>query len=119
MADTLHQAAVTNKTPGVVIDNPVTFSVEAGGHELFCNRHTNGIGEPLTQWPGGGFNTRGVTVFGMSGRLAVQLPEVFDVVYRQVKTGEMQERINQHRAVPVGEHEAIPVCPIRISGIVF
>ena len=119
MTDALHQAAVTNKTPGAVIDNPVTFFVEASGHELFCNRHTYGIGETLTQRPGGGFNTRGITVFGMSGRLAMQLTEVFDVVYGQVKTSEVQQRINQHRAVPIGEHEAIPVCPIRISGIVF
>ena len=92
-----------------MIDNLVTFFVEAGGHKLFCNRHTNGVGEALTQWPGGGFNTRRIAILGVTRCLAMQLTEVFDVIYRQIKTREVQQRINQHRAMPVGEHEAIPI----------
>ena len=101
MTDAFHQATITNEAPGTVIDNLMTLLVKSSGHELFGYGHTHRIGKALTKGPCGGFNARGITVLGVPRRLAMQLTEVFDVLHRQVKTCEMQQRINQHRPVPV------------------
>ena len=44
------------------------------------HRHSNAIAYTLAQWPGCSFYTRGQAIFGVSRRLAVNLPEFLDVV---------------------------------------
>ena len=51
-------------------------------------------------------------VFGM------QLPEVPQLLHRQVVAGQMQQRVLQHRAVAVGKHEAVAIEPVRIGRVV-
>jgi hypothetical protein len=47
----------------------------------------------------------------------VELPEALELVHRQVVAGEMQHRIQQHRAVAVRDDEAVAVGPEGIRGV--
>ena len=50
----------------------------------------------------------------MAGGAAAELPEVADLVHRHVGVaGQMQEPVEQHRAVPVRQDETIAVGPVR------
>src|SRR3546814_12884500 len=59
--------------------------------------HAHGVGEALTERPGGDFHARGVAALGMSRRLAAPLPEMLDVVVRQVVAGEVQPAVQHGR----------------------
>src|SRR5438270_3351409 len=63
-------------------------------------------------------------VFGMTRTLAVDLPEALDVIegdrelsnrfifgIDRLDACQMQYRIEQHRGMPVGQHESIPIGP--------
>jgi hypothetical protein len=50
---------------------------------------------------------------GWPGRLAAELAEVLQVRRGQVVAGQVQQRVEQHRAVAVGEHETVAVGPLR------
>jgi len=54
----------------------------------------------------------------MTGRHRVHLPETLDFIHGQGVTGQMKQRILQHGAVAIGEHEAITIMPFRIDRIV-
>src|SRR3546814_1095836 len=53
----------------------------------------------------------------MAGRLRMQLAETLQLIHRQVETGQVQQRVLQHRAVAVGKHETIAVEPFRVDRI--
>ena len=118
MADTFHQTTIAHENIGVVVDDGVTVAVELGGQKLFRQGHAYRVGQTLTEWAGRGFNTRGHSYFWMARGFAVQLAEVFQLLHGQVVARQMQERVNQHRAVAVGQHKAVAVAPMRIAGVV-
>jgi len=67
---------------------------------------------------GGGLDTGSDEVFRMSRRGRAELAEFLDVVERdRLVTDQMQQRIEQHRAVAGGQHEAVAVGPFRIGRI--
>ena len=68
--------------------------------------------EALPQRAGRGFDAGRRAELGMPRRLRVQLPEALQLVHRQVVAGEMQQRVEQHRAVAVRDDEAIAVRPL-------
>ena len=109
--DAFHQAAVTGKDPGEVIDDGVTGTVELAGQQFFGQRHADRIGQPLPQRAGGGFHARGHAHFGVAGGFGMQLAEVLDVVDGEVVAAQVQQRVQQHRAMTIGEHEAVAVEP--------
>jgi hypothetical protein len=49
----------------------------------------------------------------------MQLAEMADFVDRQVVARQVQQRIQEHRAVAVRQHEPVAVGPVRIRRIVF
>ena len=116
--DALHQAAVPGKHVGVVIDDVEARPVELGRKHPFRDRHADGVGQSLSERSGGGLHPGRAAVFRMAGRHGVQLAEAPQLVHRQLVAGEVQQRVEQHRAVAVGEHEAVAVGPFRIGGIV-
>ncbi|EKD96647.1 MAG: hypothetical protein ACD_23C01360G0002 [uncultured bacterium] len=118
MADAFHQATVAKEGPGVVIDNGMSGSIEFNSHEFFCQGHANRVGNPLTQGATGGLDARGVAVFRVAWCFAVQLPKCLQIFNAQVITRQMQQAIQQHGTVPVGEHEAITVRPLGIGWVV-
>jgi hypothetical protein len=82
------------------------------------NSHASGVGEPLAERPGGGLDAERQVVLRVSRGLAAKLTEALDVSQRQRIAGQVQHRVQQHRAVAVREYEAVAVQPGRIGGVV-
>src|SRR5687767_13873534 len=59
-----------------------------------------------------------MTMFGMTCCFTAPLTEVFDFFQRQIVACEVQERINQHAAMPRAEDEAVTIVPVRVLRIV-
>ncbi len=118
MRDALHHAAVARERVRPVVDDGMAGPVELRRQQPLAQRHADGVGQPLAQRPGRGLDPRRDPVLGMAGRLRAQLPEAAQLVHRQVVAGQMQQRVQQHRAVAVGDDEAVAIRPPRIGGIV-
>ena len=118
VADPFHQAAVAEEHVGMVVDDVVAVAVELGGEELFRERHADGVGQALAERAGRRLDAGRDRELGVAGRLAVQLAEVAQLREREVVAGQVQQRIEQHRAVPVREHEAVAAGPARIGRVV-
>ena len=96
VANALHHAAVAQKDVSAVVNDVEAIAIEFGGKHLFGKRHAHGIGNALPQRARGRLHPRRDAHLGMSGRLAAQLTEVFDVVHRQVVARQMQHGVLQH-----------------------
>jgi hypothetical protein len=84
----------------------------------FGHRHADRHRQPLPQRAGGALDARQLEILGVPRAGAVQLTEVADVLDRRARiAGQMQQRVNEHRAMPGRQHEAIPVRPVRRGGI--
>ena len=118
VGDAFHQAAVAEEHIGAVIDDCMTRAVEARGQHLFRQREAHRVGQALTQRAGGSFHARGMAVFGVAGGARVQLAEALELIQRQVVAGQVQQRVLQHGAVAVGQHEAVAVEPLGIGRVV-
>ena len=116
--DALHQAAVAHEHVGVVVDDREPGPVVALREQLLGQRHADRVGEALAQRAGGGLDRGMLAGLRVSGRLRVQLAEALELGHRQVVAGQVQQRVQQHRAVAVGQHEAIAVGPARLRRIV-
>ncbi|MNP05673.1 hypothetical protein D3C76_976280 [compost metagenome] len=116
--DTFHHAAVAEECIGEVVNNVVTRTVELRRQRLLSNRHAHCVSNTLTQRTGSGFNTCGVTHFRVTRGFGVQLTEVFQLFDWQVIAGEVQQAVDQHGAVAVGQHEAVTVSPGRVLRVV-
>ena len=115
VADAFHQAAVAGDHVGEVVDDGVA---EPGIEQPLGQRHADGIGETLAQRARRGLDARRMAVLGMAGRLGAELAEVAQLVHRHIRiAGEMQQRVEQHRAVPGRQHEAVAVGPIGRRGV--
>ena len=57
-------------------------------------------------------------VFGMAGGLAVDLAKALQLIQRHVlDAGQVQQAVEQHRAVAVRQHEAVAIEPMRIGRV--
>ena len=119
VANAFHQAAIAQKHIAVVVDHGMPVAVELLRQELFCQRHAHGVGDALAERAGGGLHPGCHAHFGVAGGLAVQLAEVFQLFHRQLVAGQVQQRVDQHRAVAVGQHEAVTVKPVRVGRVVL
>src|SRR3546814_2206100 len=54
----------------------------------------------------------------MPRRLRLELTEILQLLDRQVVAAQMQQRVEQHRAVPVRHDEAVAIRPLRIGRVV-
>ena len=95
------------------------FFVKLRSQMGFCHGHTNGHTYALTQRAGGSFNAGCMAVFGMAGRGAAPLTEGLNVFHRQAETKQVQQGIQQHAAVPCGQHKPVAVLPIGMFRIDF
>ena len=115
LADAFHQVAVGGQHISGVIDDGVT---EDRGEMALGDRHADGIGEALAERAGGGLDARRMAVLGMAGGERAELAEALDLLDRHRLVAEqIKQRIEQHRAVAGGEHEAVAVGPRRIGRI--
>ena len=117
LADTLHQTAVARDAPGMVIDD---LGPPTGAQGCLGHGKAHGIGQPLTKRAGGGFDPGGMAIFGVARRDRAQLPEIADLFQRHVGiAGQMQQRIQQHRAMARAQDEPVTIGPMRRAGIEF
>src|SRR5262249_44389520 len=78
--DAFHHAAVAADGIDVVVENVETRFVVPIGEPFPRNGHADTGGDALTKRSSSGFHTRNPMVFGVAGRLAIELAEVTDVV---------------------------------------
>ena len=115
VTDALHQAAVAGDHIGLVIDDVVA---EPLVHQPLGQRHADRGGKALPQRTGGGFDALGVAVFRMARGLRSPLPERLDLIDRDVLVaGQIEQRVQQHRAVAGRQHEAVAIGPLGSCGI--
>jgi hypothetical protein len=111
VADPLHQAAVAAEDIGVVVDDLVA---EFGRQVALGRRHTDGVGQPLAERPGCHLDAAGVAAFRMPSGTAAELAETLQLIERHVGVArQVQQRVKQHAAVPVGHHETVAIGPVR------
>ena len=115
VADALHQVAVGRDDPGAVVHQALAV---ARRHHALGERHADRGGQALAERSRGGLDRRVLAVLGMPGGGAVELAEAFQHVHFHAGVpGEVQQRIEQHGAVPGRQHEAVAVRPTRIDGV--
>ncbi len=119
VGNAFHHAAIAQKHVGVVVDDVVAFTVELGAQHFLGQGEAHSVGQALTQRAGSGFDARGVAELRVARRAAVQLTEGLEVVDGDVVTGQVQQRIDQHRAVAVGQHEAVTIGEVRVARVVL
>ena len=116
VADALLEVAVAAEHERVVVDD---LLAEPGAQVGLGEADAHAVGEALPERPGGDLDAGGVAVFGVTCGLGAPLPEVAQVVEGEAEPGEVEERVEQHRRVPVREHEAVAVGPVGRRGVVL
>ncbi len=84
---------------------------------LLGDGHPHPGAESLAQRPGGHLDPQRRVPLGVARGGRPPLAESSQVVHGDGKPAQMEQRVEQHRAVTVGEHEAIAVDPGRGVGI--
>ena len=114
LADALHEAAVAGDHVGVVIDDLIAV---ARVEQPLGERHADGVAEPLPERTGGGLDARRMAIFGMARRSCEPSWRKRFSSSMSISgiAGEIEQRIEQHRAVAGREHEAVAVGPIRMA----
>ena len=117
LADALHQAAIAGDHIGEVIDNRIA---ETGVQDALAQCEADRGGDALAQRAGGGLDARRMAIFGMAGGHAAQLTEIPDLLDRHFRiAGEIEQAVEQHRAMARRQHEAVAVRPAWIGGVEF
>ena len=103
---------------GVVIDDLIAITLV---EQPLGERHADGVAKPLPQRPGGGLDAGRMAIFGMAGRACEPSwrKRFSSSMSMPGHAGEVEQRIEQHRAVAGREHEAVAVGPIRVRGVEF
>ena len=112
--DALHQITVRDER-----EHPEPGRLaEAGGEVLGGDRHPDRVPRALAERAGGRLDTGRVAVLGMAGREAPPLAEALELVERQVVARQVEQRVEQHAAVPRREDEPVAAGPGRVGRVV-
>src|SRR5450755_5063214 len=84
-ADAFHQVAIAAQRVNVVVKDFKVGLVEMGSHPLAGNRNTDAVSHTLAERAGSSLDACCPTIFRMSGSLAVELAERFEVIHRDRK----------------------------------
>mmetsp|Transcript_21639 Transcript_21639/g.60016 ORF Transcript_21639/g.60016 Transcript_21639/m.60016 type:complete len:323 (+) Transcript_21639:1807-2775(+) len=117
----LHHAAITSNAVGVVVhDLGGVGLVEAGSQVGLSDSQAHSIAHTLAQGAGGDLHTVGDEVLGVAGGLAAHLAEALQIIHRHaVVAVQVQQAVLEHGSVASGQHEAVPVEPLRVLGVVL
>ena len=115
---TFHHVAVAGEHVGVVVHHLVRRPIECGREPALGDGHAEGIAKPLAERAGGDLHARGAAALGMTGRSASPLPELLQVVERQVVTGQVEEAVEQRARMTRRQHEPIAIGPRRVLRVV-
>ncbi|MNZ93747.1 hypothetical protein D3C78_1128290 [compost metagenome] len=99
IGDPFHQTAISDKRIRIMIDYRKTILVEFRGQMSFSHCHPDCIRDSLPQGTCCRIYSIGMAKFRMSRRLAVQLTELLQIINRYLIAGQMQEAVQQCRAV--------------------
>ncbi len=117
VADAFHQAAVAGDDPCAVVHQIVAITRV---QMTLGHGHAHRGGDALAQGAGGRLDARRVAVFRVARRGRAPLAEILDLLHRHgLEAGQMQQGIDQHRAVARRQHEAVAVRPVGRGGVVF
>ncbi len=116
--DALLDVAVACDREDVVVDDLVLALVEAGGQHALGEREPDRHRDALAERPGRRLDAGAVLALRVAGRGRADLTEVLDVLERQRVAREVEHRIEQHRRVARGEHEAVAVRPLGVGRVV-
>jgi hypothetical protein len=83
------------------------------------DRHPDGVRSTLPERPRRGLDARRLVPLGVARRAAAPLPELLQIVQREVVAEDVQERVQERRAVARRQHEAIAIEPLRRARIVL
>src|SRR5436190_9261534 len=86
--------------------------------ECLSHCHADAVAESLSERPCGRFYARCPMIFGVSGGGAIPLAEVLDGVQRQIVAGQVEQCVQQHRAMSRREDKSITVRPLWILWVV-
>ena len=117
----LHDVAVGADGVGAVIDERAAVAVVAHGQHGLGERHADRIADALPERPGRDLDAGDRVLaleLGVPGRLGAPLPELLEVVEREVVAREVQRGVLEDAGVPGREHEAVAVRPAGSAGIV-
>ena len=130
-ADPFHHVAVAAEGVDVEVEQLKARPIVAGCQPTGGDRHADAVADALAQRAGRRLDAAGVAVLGVAGAAARELAEAFDILQPHgrlaggpalgvhlLHAGQMQHRVEQHRGMPSGQHEAIAVGPVRRLGIV-
>ena len=76
------------------------------------------VGEPLAERARGYLDAGRQNVFGVARSLRSPLPEVLQLFEREVVARQVEERVEEHRAVARRQEEAVAPLPLRILRVV-
>ena len=113
-----HHVPVAGQHVGVVVHHLVLRSIERGRQPPFGNGQAEGIAQPLAKRAGGHLDARRAPALGMSRRPAVPLPELLQVVERQVVPGQVEQAVEQRARMTRRQHEPIAIGPCRVLRVV-
>ncbi len=127
----LHEVPISANCIDVVMEDLKARLVEIFRQPFSGNRHAHAVSRTLSQRPGGGFHSRGNMRLGMSGSLAVDLPEALDLFHGDGKilrnfislidganTGKVKRGVEQHGRMARGKDKAVAVGPCGVLGVV-
>ena len=92
MRHSFHHVAIAGDEVHVVIED-FLVAVEDRGHVCLSHCHANGVTDSLSERTSRRLDSRSVAVLGMSRRLAFPLPELLQVLERQLITGEIEDAV--------------------------
>ena len=115
MAQSLHEAAVAGDDVGEVIDEVRSI---AGLRHPFGERHADRGRKALSERAGGRLDARRVPVFRVAGGLRAPLTEALEILdLHAARPGQVEQGVEQHRAVARRKDEAVAVGPRRVGGV--
>ena len=117
MGNAFHHVAIAGDEVDVVVDD-LLIAVEHRTHVRFGHRHAHRVADPLAQRAGCRLDSGSVAELGMSGRLALPLPELFQVIECEIVTSEIEHAVQQHRRVTGRQYKAITIEPVRIGRVI-
>src|SRR5579883_2591005 len=113
LADAFHEIAVAADTVGVVIDDRVAGLVKPCREPGFGDGESDRVTKTLAQRTRRYFYPGRMAALRMAGCFAAPLPKPLQFFERQIVAGEIEQAVEQHRAVPGGKNEAVAVEPFR------
>ena len=100
------------------VPNAAVLAIEPRREDLLGNRHPDGIRQSLSERTGRRLDPGRITILGVPRRTGLPLAEVPQGLHRHVVDRQMQQRVEQHRAVAVRQYKPVTIRPFGIGRVV-